>query len=408
MAHKRPSKASVCLGIASAPDGIWIGGPRYSQVDTIVALLCATEKLDIILSGGIPALPDWASFHTDILPAWHPLPYSEPLMPLVDRQFPVRLYQWMRDAIRMRAFLKDVGDLRPDVLWVEGVEAHRNLERYRSWNPKCRVMTFRGSPDQVSGRFGGVDQLNRVREEMSTYDGLVFVSSRVGEMWRAFPELKDKHIYYLPNCAREEELQGLMTRNRDALREKLGLPKDRLIGICLGSVQWRKGQQVLAEAMPGIVSQLPDICFLLVGEIWNGGGGALIRESFNPFLKGGHVRFLGPTKDALQYLYASDFMIQPSLEEAMPLAVLEAMVLGVPVAASTAGGIPELVEHNRTGLLFSPNNADDLNDAVIQMGADSRHREEWAQAGQVRYWKKFSRACQIDRYYHALDEILAV
>lgn len=91
----------------------------------------------------------------------------------------------------------------------------------------------------------------------------------------------------------------------------------------------------------------------------------------------------------------------------MPLAVLEAMVLGVPVVASTVGGIPELVKHGATGLLFAPGDPDALGSAVLRMSADADRRMKWALAGQERYWAKFSRKRHMERYHAALAEMIA-
>ena len=74
----------------------------------------------------------------------------------------------------------------------------------------------------------------------------------------------------------------------------------------------------------------------------------------------------------------------PSLEDNCPMVVLEAMAAGVPVAACNVGGVPELVEHGRTGLLFDPTVPSDIvatikrllreRDAVERMALEAKHQ----------------------------------
>ena len=63
-------------------------------------------------------------------------------------------------------------------------------------------------------------------------------------------------------------------------------------------------------------------------------------------------------------------MVLPSLEDNCPMAVLEAMAAGVPVVASKIGGVPDLVDHERTGLLFNPKDVASLGDSVERLLAN--------------------------------------
>jgi glycosyltransferase involved in cell wall biosynthesis len=69
-----------------------------------------------------------------------------------------------------------------------------------------------------------------------------------------------------------------------------------------------------------------------------------------------HIRLHGYVKDARMYLNAFDIFLLPSLKEGMPYAVLEAGIANLPVIASHVGGIPEVIEHEKTGMLIDPYN----------------------------------------------------
>ena len=66
----------------------------------------------------------------------------------------------------------------------------------------------------------------------------------------------------------------------------------------------------------------------------------------------------------------ADGLVLPTLEDNCPMVVLEAMAAGVPVVASRVGGIPDLVENGKTGLLFDPRNGDDMSAAIAKLLAE--------------------------------------
>jgi glycosyltransferase involved in cell wall biosynthesis len=92
------------------------------------------------------------------------------------------------------------------------------------------------------------------------------------------------------------------------------------------------------------------------------------------------VRFAGwldHAELARRYREADLFTLVPAVES-FGNAFLEALASGLPVVGSTAGGIPELVEHARHGLLVSPGHPHELADAIVRLGADPRLRAEIA------------------------------
>ncbi|MCP4628033.1 MAG: glycosyltransferase family 1 protein [bacterium] len=87
------------------------------------------------------------------------------------------------------------------------------------------------------------------------------------------------------------------------------------------------------------------------------------------------------TPERLKLLYqAADALILPSTTETLGLVLLEAMSCGCPVIAAHAGGVTDLVEHNKTGLLYAPEKASNLVSVVLQMLNDQTKRESMRQA----------------------------
>lgn len=93
------------------------------------------------------------------------------------------------------------------------------------------------------------------------------------------------------------------------------------------------------------------------------------------------IEFLGPITPgpSLRDLYdQAELFVLPSLSEGTPKVILEAMSRGVPVVASNVGGIPDLIEHGRTGLLVSAGRSDELAGAIEQLLSDGDLRQRLA------------------------------
>ena len=87
----------------------------------------------------------------------------------------------------------------------------------------------------------------------------------------------------------------------------------------------------------------------------------------------------------------------PSLKEGLPYTILEAMNAGVPVVASSVGGIPDLIEHEKTGLLTIPTDSRSIAEALKKLMEDSRQRNKFARASKARAQEKFSFASMLQK-----------
>ena len=95
------------------------------------------------------------------------------------------------------------------------------------------------------------------------------------------------------------------------------------------------------------------------------------------------VIFTGFRKDIPEILSALDMFVLPSHLEGLCTSLMDAMYMKVPVVATTAGGIPEVIEHGKTGLLVPPKNTVALAEAVIQLLSDEDMRKSFAREGRV-------------------------
>src|SRR5207245_11689910 len=80
-----------------------------------------------------------------------------------------------------------------------------------------------------------------------------------------------------------------------------------------------------------------------------------------------HLRFLGHREDVHDLLSIYDIFVLPSLSEGMPLALLEAMAAGLPAVATQVGGVTEVLEDRKTGLLVPPGDSRALADMIVAL-----------------------------------------
>jgi glycosyltransferase involved in cell wall biosynthesis len=166
--------------------------------------------------------------------------------------------------------------------------------------------------------------------------------------------------------------------------------------LFVGRLEKRKGVDLLLEVVPAIVHRFPQVIFHIVGDDSIPSAlGRTYREEFeqnNKQLCGTHVHFYGKVdEEALRRHYADcDIFVAPSRFESFGLIYVEAMIFGKPSVGCDAGGIPEVVNHEVTGLLVPPNTPDALRTALETLIMDSDLRLQYGLAGRKRYEQLFS------------------
>jgi glycosyltransferase involved in cell wall biosynthesis len=162
------------------------------------------------------------------------------------------------------------------------------------------------------------------------------------------------------------------------VRAEFGIaPRQRLVGT-VGELVEAKGQRHLIAAVPLILKKRPETKFMIVG------GGRLETELKNRVSRLGVADsfvFAGFRDDVGNCLEAFDMFVLPSDMEGLNNSIVEAMMMGKPVAASNVGGIPEIVKHGETGLLFAPGKPTLLAEAVLDLLNNPEKASALASAG---------------------------
>jgi glycosyltransferase involved in cell wall biosynthesis len=148
--------------------------------------------------------------------------------------------------------------------------------------------------------------------------------------------------------------------------------------VFLGRLVHLKGAHHLVEAMGHLRGRLPARA-LLIGE---GEEYGPLRDQCRELGVLDKVNFLGWLDNPWQVLASADLLVQPSLTEAFPQAIVEAMALGIPVVASDCSpGIRDLLEYGKCGRLVPPGNSKALAVAIEEVMADPLLRASYRDLG---------------------------
>jgi len=142
---------------------------------------------------------------------------------------------------------------------------------------------------------------------------------------------------------------------------------DRKVITCVARLVPLKGHVHLLDALVQVSNQIPNAICLLAGD---GPHEFHLRRLVEAKRLERMVFFLGRRDDVPAILARTHAFVLPSLHEVTPLAISEAQLLGVPVVASAVGGIPELIEHGRTGMLVPPGDPTTLARMLVRVLTD--------------------------------------
>ena len=148
-----------------------------------------------------------------------------------------------------------------------------------------------------------------------------------------------------------------------------------------------KGQRYLIEAAHLVVQQVPDARFVILGE------GELrehLEKQVHEHHLEKHVLLPGFRTDVLGCLKGFDLFVMSSVTEGLGTSLLDAMAAARPIVATTAGGIPEIVEDGVNGLLVPPRDAKALADAIVRALKDQTLRRQMGEAGFARVNERFT------------------
>ncbi|MBT3705195.1 glycosyltransferase family 4 protein [Candidatus Peregrinibacteria bacterium] len=181
-----------------------------------------------------------------------------------------------------------------------------------------------------------------------------------------------------------------------------------LVGLTVAELHPRKGLHFLLRAIQNLLTQLPatksqNIRFAIAGE-------GPQREALQKLIEKrnlqNHVILLGRRKNIPQLMKSADFFVLPSTREAFGLVNLEAMISNLPIIATKAGGIPEIIENNKTGLLVPTENEKLLAQAIKKLISSKPLRDRLAKNAKKTVEKTFDAHQMAKKYERIYTSVL--
>lgn len=178
--------------------------------------------------------------------------------------------------------------------------------------------------------------------------------------------------------------------------------------LCLiGGIDARKGQDIAVEALAQLRSLGVEAELELVGREIDKQFAEGVREQARGLHLSSKVKFVGEVRDVTPILDSADILVAPSRSEWTPLVLMEALAHGVPVVAARIGGVQDIVDDRRAGLLVAPEDAGAMAGAIVALTADPGAAGDMAQQGRDHVEAHFAVQRTLEGLQSELEELLA-
>lgn len=200
--------------------------------------------------------------------------------------------------------------------------------------------------------------------------------------------------------------ESLIPGDPKIVRAELQIECRQPIISCIAKLTDCKGHRYLLEAMRSVIREFPNALLLCAGE---GNLRPTLEEQVRQLGLGKSIRFLGYRDDVAKILSASDLMVIASHTEGLCSSIIDAMLLGCPVVATAAGGIPDLVapKGRELGWLVPPKDPLQLANGIIDALSNYDLRESRAELAREFAYSAFTHSNMVDRTIEGYRHVIA-
>ena len=347
---------------------------------------------------------------------------------LYDNGYPVRLVffhdedglheKWQRQfsfpIINLKAWEKKPHSLRKYFMLLRGIF---RLFQIMSQDHVSAVMTFthhsnllgipiawiQRIPIRIAAHRGRIHGFPRWQEKIHAWmvnsgmaTKLVAISQQIGK--DAVSEgVHPEKILVIPNGVESLDFDLSMRAKK---RAELDIQPGQFVVLSVGRLSYEKGHDVLINAIPAILQKYSQTIFIFSGD---GPQRPTLENQVDKLDIRQNVVFLGVRNDVRELITAGEVFVFPSRSEGLGQALLEAMSVGIPVVASNIGGIPEVIENGKSGVLVTPEKPDAFARAIIELLGNEEQRKNFSSAAHEMVREKYPIQKMFDSYIKLLD-----
>ena len=215
--------------------------------------------------------------------------------------------------------------------------------------------------------------------------------------------IRENKIKIINNGINIAEYQGYNSQKWLEIRNKMGLGEDEFVVLNIGRLTGQKAQKGIIEAAEILNKAGNCVRFFLVGD-------GELRDELEEFINAkkmkGIVQILGFRPDIKELLWMSDIFLLPSLDEGMPISLLEAVASGRTVIATSVGDIPRLIRHDESGLIIPIRDSEAIAGAIRQLQTNRYSCERLSQGALRILREKYSSVRMYREYEMVFKKLL--
>jgi len=301
-------------------------------------------------------------------------------------------------ASRIARFARDG---RFDILHAHTARAHAIGILARILGAPCKLVVARRLDFPVSKHF-----ISRLKYRTRLVDQYLAIGEAVRSvlLQAGVPARRIRVIHSAIDPDRFEEARRRRALGVRLHRRELGLPEDVPLVGNVAALAGHKAQRDLVEAMALLLREVPSAHLAIAGE---GEERSRLEAQIRNLGLGDRIHLLGFRRDVPDLLASFDLFAMSSVLEGLGTSVLDAFAVGVPVVATRAGGLPEMVFHEETGLLVPVGDPPALARAMARLLGDSEGADRLAAAGRRLVESTFTVRTMVERTRSAYSELLS-
>lgn len=232
-------------------------------------------------------------------------------------------------------------------------------------------------------------------------DVFIAITEVLATLLRSFLSAADKDKVVLLYHGVKSPKKILSADEKMQLREKVGFTNSDFVVALFGRIEEYKSQHILINAIYKLKQEGHTVKGFIVGHAMDNDYLSYLKSSVKEKRIESDIVFMDFVENPQELMQACNAVVLTTKEETFGLVLVEAMHAGAAVIGTNSGGVPEIIDHGKTGFLFDYDNLDSLCNYIIEL-MDENKRLAFVKAGQKKAKEKFG----VEEHYIKLRKLL--